>query len=40
MYIYVYIYGHLLKDKTLKFTFLRGPTFQVLVRGSSPPRKT
>ena len=27
----------ILKDKRLKFTFL---TFQVLVRGSSPPKKT
>ena len=32
-------YGHLLKDKRLKFTFLREPTFQVLVRGISPPKK-
>ena len=27
-------HGHLLKYKTLKFTFLRGPTFRVLLRGS------
>ena len=33
-------YAHLLKDKRLKFTFLRQPTFQVLVCGSSPPKKT
>ena len=33
-------YGHLLKDRRLKFTFLTGPTFQVLLRGSSLPKKT
>ena len=33
-------YGHLFKDKRLKFTFLREPTFQVLVRGSSPAKKS
>ena len=33
-------YGHLLKDERLKFTFLREPTLQVLVRGISPPKKT
>ena len=33
-------YGHLLKDKRLKFTFLREPAFQVLVRRSSAPKKT
>ena len=33
-------YGHLLKGKRLKFTMLREPTFQVLVRESSPPKKT
>ena len=33
-------YGHLLKDKRLKFTFSREPTFQVLVPGSSAPKKT
>ena len=33
-------YGHLLKDKRLKFTFLREPIFQVLLRGSLPPKKT
>ena len=33
-------YGHLLKDKRLKFTCLRGPNFQVLVRGSSPLKQT
>ena len=32
-------YGQLLKDKRLKFTFSREPTFQVLVRGSSAPKK-
>ena len=32
-------YGHLLKDKRLKFTFLREPTFQVLVHGSSALKK-
>ena len=32
--------GHLLKDKRLKLKFLRGTSFQVLVRGSSPPKKT
>ena len=31
-------YAHLLKDKRFKFTFLGEPTFQVLVRGSSPPK--
>ena len=31
-------YGHLLKDKRLKFRFLRAPTLQVLVRGSSAPK--
>ena len=33
-------YEHLLKDKRLKFTFLREPTFQVLVCGSSLSKKT
>ena len=33
-------YGHLLKDKRMKFTFLREPAFQVLVRGSFPLKKT
>ena len=33
-------YGHLLKEKRLKFTFLREPTFQVLVGGSLAPKKT
>ena len=33
-------YGHFLKDKRLKYTFLREPTLQVLLRGSSPPKKT
>ena len=31
---------HVLKYKRLKFTFLRGPAFQVMVCGSSPPKKT
>ena len=31
-------YVRLLKDKRFKFTFLGEPTFQVLVRGSSPPK--
>ena len=33
-------YGHLLKDKRLKFTFLRESTFQILVRGDLMPKKT
>ena len=33
-------YEHLLKDKRLKFTFLRESTVQVLVRGISLPKKT
>ena len=33
-------YGHILNGKRLKFTMLRESTFQVLVRGSSPPKKT
>ena len=33
-------YGHLLKEKRLKFTFLRESTFQVLVCGVSPLKKT
>ena len=33
-------YENLLKDKRLKFTFLRESFFQVLVRGSSLPKKT
>ena len=33
-------YEHLLKDKRLKFTFLREPTCQVLVCGSSLSKKT
>ena len=33
-------YGHLLKSKRLKFTFLREPTYQVLVDQSSLPKKT
>ena len=33
-------YGYLVKDKRLKFIFLRETTFQVLVRGSPPPKKT
>ena len=36
----VIVFGHLLKDKRLKFTFLRESTFQVLVRGSSLSKKT
>ena len=32
--------GVVFKDKRLKFTFSREPTFQVLVRGSSAPKKT
>ena len=32
--------GHLLKDKRLKFSFLRGPAFRVLLPGISPPKKT
>ena len=34
------LYGHLLKGKSLKFTFLTEPIFQVLLRGSSPSKNT
>ena len=33
-------YGHLLKNKTLKFTTLRESIFQVFLHRSSPPKKT
>ena len=33
-------YGHLFKEEKLKFRFLRGRTFQVLLRGSLSPKKT
>ena len=32
-------YEHLSKDKRLKFPFLREPTFQILVRENSLPKK-
>ena len=33
-------YEYILKGKRLKFTILGGPTFQVLLRGNSPLKKT
>ena len=32
-------YGHLLKDERLKFTFLRGPTFQVFGTWNFPAKE-